>query len=279
MRTVPDNSTSIGECEFQRLPASRRRRARRLAAATLTVGLVIGVVTLADVLVSNLGEPERAATAIGNNPNSLPLPPDNKAWYWAAQSFTTDDATYALVSVEAVVGDATDAPAPLAFAELHADDAGSIGALLTTLTVPDLSGPRAARTFLPDAPVQLQPNTTYWFVQGVAVGSDGGYLWGYADTGLFSGPGALSAFAFSADSGGLWTYGTDFPFQVAVNVSTAPLDSDGDGVNDEDDQCPNSAPGAIVDAVGRPKGDFDLDCDVDLDDFAVFQNNFTGPDD
>jgi hypothetical protein len=31
-----------------------------------------------------------------------------------------------------------------------------------------------------------------------------------------------------------------------------------------------------VDAQGRPKGDFDLDCDVDQSDFAVFQANMTG---
>lgn len=260
----------------RREPAATWRR-RRVAFAATGVGLAIAGAAIADVLVSNLAEPPRAGTAIGNNPNSFPPPFPNDAWYWAAQSFTTDSATHTLASIDAIVGEATDAPAPLAFAELRADAAGTIGALLTTFTVPDLSGPRSPRTFVPDAIVQLEPNTTYWFVQGVVAGGDGGYVWSYADTNLFVGPGALNAFAFSQDAGAFWSYGTDFPFQIGVNVGPSDPDSDGDGVPDSIDQCPNSPPGAIVDAFGRSLGDFDLDCDVDLDDFAVLQNNFTGP--
>jgi hypothetical protein len=54
-------------------------------------------------------------------------------------------------------------------------------------------------------------------------------------------------------------------------------DFDGDGVPDENDVCCNTLPGSIVDSAGRPFGDFDGDCDVDLDDYAVFAINLDGP--
>jgi len=54
-------------------------------------------------------------------------------------------------------------------------------------------------------------------------------------------------------------------------------DSDGDGVPDDVDVCCVTLPGAQVDAEGRPLGDFDGDCDVDLSDFGIFQANLTGP--
>jgi sulfatase modifying factor 1 len=54
-------------------------------------------------------------------------------------------------------------------------------------------------------------------------------------------------------------------------------DVDGDGVDDAIDVCNNTPPGICVDAQGRPLGDIDLDCDTDMDDFALFQQGFTGP--
>jgi hypothetical protein len=54
-------------------------------------------------------------------------------------------------------------------------------------------------------------------------------------------------------------------------------DNDGDGVDDLVDVCPNTPPGIIVDVDGRPLGDLDGDCDVDVDDFQLFQGNVTGP--
>ena len=53
-------------------------------------------------------------------------------------------------------------------------------------------------------------------------------------------------------------------------------DTDGDGVVDGVDVCCNTPPGVSVDSQGRPKGDFDLDCDVDQSDFGIFQANMTG---
>jgi hypothetical protein len=61
--------------------------------------------------------------------------------------------------------------------------------------------------------------------------------------------------------------------RIAGLVST---DTDGDGISDSLDVCCDTQPGATVDSSGRPIGDFDEDCDVDLDDFMIFSNNFTG---
>ncbi|UCG17062.1 MAG: hypothetical protein JSV19_03330, partial [Phycisphaerales bacterium] len=54
-------------------------------------------------------------------------------------------------------------------------------------------------------------------------------------------------------------------------------DADGDGVDDAIDVCNNTPAGTTVDAQGRPLGDVDLDCDTDLEDYALFQQGFTGP--
>jgi len=54
-------------------------------------------------------------------------------------------------------------------------------------------------------------------------------------------------------------------------------DIDDDGVLNDDDVCDYTPLGAAVDAEGRPLGDLDEDCDTDLDDYALFQQGFTGP--
>ncbi len=54
-------------------------------------------------------------------------------------------------------------------------------------------------------------------------------------------------------------------------------DEDGDGVPDDQDVCCGTPLGVVVDETGRPIGDLDGDCDVDLNDFALMQTNFTGP--
>ncbi|MCK4660521.1 MAG: thrombospondin type 3 repeat-containing protein [Phycisphaerae bacterium] len=55
-------------------------------------------------------------------------------------------------------------------------------------------------------------------------------------------------------------------------------DIDNDGVLNESDVCDYTRVGAEVDDEGRPRGDLDMDCDTDLDDYAIFQRGFTGPD-
>src|SRR5690242_13269266 len=61
------------------------------------------------VLVSNLSEPFRGATPIGNNPNPVP-PPELTPWYWGAQSFQTNNLPYQLTSIDAKVGDGSMVP-------------------------------------------------------------------------------------------------------------------------------------------------------------------------
>lgn len=67
---------------------------------------------------------------------------------------------------------------------------------------------------------------------------------------------------------------TDGSRVVATSHSLA--DADADGVDDAVDLCTNTPPDTAVDAVGRPLGDIDQDCDTDLDDFALFGQGFTG---
>ena len=55
------------------------------------------------------------------------------------------------------------------------------------------------------------------------------------------------------------------------------VDADDDGIPDGFDVCCNTPEGIAVDERGRPRGDLDDDCDVDLDDHAVFITNVTGP--
>lgn len=54
-------------------------------------------------------------------------------------------------------------------------------------------------------------------------------------------------------------------------------DSDLDGVDDAIDVCCATPTNVPVDEAGRPVGDLDLDCDVDLLDAALFWDSYTGP--
>ena len=54
-------------------------------------------------------------------------------------------------------------------------------------------------------------------------------------------------------------------------------DLDQDGIEDSRDACPRSPANVPVDETGRPWGDFDRDCDVDLSDIARILKSFTGP--
>ena len=65
-------------------------------------------------------------------------------------------------------------------------------------------------------------------------------------------------------------------FSMLGSIAWA-VDSDLDGVDDELDICCGTPAHVPVDEHGRPIGDLDLDCDVDLLDAAMFWESFTGP--
>ncbi len=188
--------------------------------------------SLADVIVSNLAEPLRATSDVGNNPNPNPPPSGASEWSWAAQSFTTDESSYALTRIDVIVGEAQGAP--VIVAELRDDSGGQIGALIVSLLAPDLSGPLSARSLTPAAAITLNPNTTYWVVLGVEAPGDGGFGLSYANTNQSVGAGVIAAFGDSQDSGVTWNYGTDFPYFIQVVgdrlAASCPQDLNGDGV-------------------------------------------------
>lgn len=170
----------------------------------------------AQFVVSNIDEPVRASTAIGGTSNSVTPDHDNEGWFWAAQSFFTGESAHRLISIEALAGDMVGAPVVSAELRTYAD--GEIGELVATLTVPDLSGAIGPRVFLPDVPVTLDANTTYWLVLMAESPGDGGFYWSYANTNESAGPGALGPWAYSSDSGATWASGTDFPWMIRVNA-------------------------------------------------------------
>jgi Ca2+-binding RTX toxin-like protein len=66
----------------------------------------------------------------------------------------------------------------------------------------------------------------------------------------------------------------------SVALAACLNDADGDAVCDEFDVCPNTIAGSIVDAAGCPPGipgDFDIDGDVDGEDFALMSACESGP--
>jgi len=168
----------------------------------------------ADVLVSNLAQPERSFSEL----SSL---------FWAAQSFTTDGSAHSLLSVDAMLGSGADRGDDTeVVAELHASGPGIIGSLLTTFSFGSMpSGAPSAISLLPDSGVTLAAGTTYWLVMGERHGSlDSEYLgWSYAEGNASTGPGSLGAFGYSTDGGMSWsasTFDTPNPFRLAVNVAS-----------------------------------------------------------
>ena len=65
------------------------------------------------------------------------------------------------------------------------------------------------------------------------------------------------------------------PVYGQTTVTGGLIDTDGDGVFDVNDVCCNTPANLIVDENGRPLGDIDRDCDVDLNDFALLQKNMS----
>ena len=167
----------------------------------------------ADMLVSNLAQPERAFSEL----TSL---------FWAAQSFVTDGSNHTLLSIDAMLGTGARRGDDTEFvAELHAAGPGIIGSRLTSFSFGSTpSGAPTDISLLPTSGVTLAAGTTYWLVMGERPGSlDSEYLgWSYADGNASTGPGSLGAFGYSTDGGMSWsasTFDTPNPFRLAVNVA------------------------------------------------------------
>ncbi|MHC4696728.1 MAG: hypothetical protein ACYTFA_08305 [Planctomycetota bacterium] len=108
-----------------------------------------------------------------------------------------------------------------------------------------------------------------------------GRNWIYAD-----GPGWVDAELFGIPG--------DFIIRAEISAGAGELrDFDGDGIPDiidpdiDDDGVPNEEdvcdytpmllPAGLIEPDGSVRGDLDGDCDVDLDDYAITQERFTGP--
>jgi len=75
---------------------------------------------------------------------------------------------------------------------------------------------------------------------------------------------------------GLFEHQPPNPLQSGVAHVFNLADTDGDGVPDTDDTCPNTPVGMPVDLHGRPSPDFNGDCMVTPDDVAGFVNQLIG---
>ena len=155
----------------------------------------------ADVLLTNLGEPESATTIVTED-------------LWAAQSFANDGNTWTLTSIRTVVGDAVGAPN--VFAELRE---GSVtGTVLTAFSLPSFAGAHSVRTFTPLTETTLTPGGLYYFILGLT-GADSEIGWTYALGNNQSGPGAFQNYEYSEDQGATWTnFGEINPYLIEINV-------------------------------------------------------------
>jgi len=234
-------------------------RSRMVVAAL--IGCCLVCTARADVVVSNLDEPERDKNVLSTTD-------------WAAQAFVTGPNRYFLTSVEAITGNSGDLVD--GFAQLRASDADgamdtSEAGLLATFALPDLSGPLSAQMFLPDVTVELARGTQYYFVLGVSGG--GTFEWSYAEGNGQTGPGSLAQYEYTFDGGATWgTFGSDNPFHIAVNgdLVPCPADFNADGFLTFEDFD------AFVAAfeAGENNADFDGNGFLTFEDFDAFVTAF-----
>lgn len=176
-----------------------------LLAASMLAALPL--VSQADVVISNLGEPPRDTTEISTA-------------LWAAQSFSTGASGGALTAIDLVLGNLLGTPGIVA--ELRAASGSSLGVTLTALNFGSVTSAAPVVTaFTPASAVNLAPNTTYWIVMGAS--GAGSFGWTYAEGNGSTGAGALLQYAYSSDLGANWdAFGTDNPYYVQVSVSAVP---------------------------------------------------------
>lgn len=157
-------------------------------------------------LVDNMAQPTRDVTTIDTR-------------LWAAQLFMTDTDAHRLNGIDILAG--RRAGDPVQYAALYSNGTLGPDALLSTFSIAIGSGSLAVTSLLPAVQVVLAPATAYWLVIGASgVGSLG---WAYAEGNAYSGSGSFGAYGYSNDLGTSWSaFGTDNPYQMAVDVSAVP---------------------------------------------------------
>lgn len=177
-------------------------------ALTLCVFILFGRAAIADVLIDNLAEPVRSTTEVSGG-------------LWASQGFGTDDQAYTLDSITVIAGMLDGEANPVAELRVGTPDGHpdtSAEGLLTTLTVPDLTGDLGERTLTPDQSVLLLANTRYFLILGAA--GNGTFGWTYANSNTWLGNGHFANYEYSDDMGATWTdFGNDFPYFMRVEAT------------------------------------------------------------
>src|SRR5262245_1561596 len=115
----------------------RFSRSRASSLVLFAITTLASTTVWADVLVSNLTEPLRTDTPIGN--------PE----FWSGQSFSTGGNDYQLDSIAAIVGNGANSPqvvAELRKSDINGEIDVTAGGLLTTFTAPDMSGATSVRS-------------------------------------------------------------------------------------------------------------------------------------
>ena len=180
----------------------------RFAVSVLCVAAAACVCASANaaVLIDNLAQPTRDITPIDTS-------------LWAAQSFLNDATAHRLDGIDILAGSRVGNP--FQYAALYS--AGALGpdVLLSTFSIGVGPGALAVINLLPAVQVVLAPLTAYWLVIGVS--GAGSLGWAYAEGNAYAGTGSFGAYAYSNDLGVSWgSFGTDNPYQMAVQVSAVP---------------------------------------------------------
>lgn len=170
------------------------------------------------VLAITAASPAGAEVVVSNLPNAANDGYAVRGTQWLAQGFVTDAETRQLVSALVDVGNNFGVGGIVA--ELRTSDAGDPGVLVGTL-----SAAAPALTFLPAAPIELAPSTTYFLVLGFPLGNPNtmGAWRATADLST-SGVGSLTEARYSFDQGTSWdgTGITDQRLRLDVIAGAAP---------------------------------------------------------
>lgn len=167
----------------------------------------------ADVIVSNMAEPTRAATLLGT---SAP------AELWAAQAFFPDT-YYVLDTIDVLLGASIGNPDVVARLTVGPTPAGPT---LTTFSIAPVStGAANAVRLVPNSLVSLRRNAAYWVIVGPA--STGTLEWSYSEGNGQIGPGQMGPFTYSEDLGVTWgAQGAENPHQLEARGFPVPCPAD-----------------------------------------------------